>query len=63
VQLLQGRRSQRSEWKPKPRFDAEAALASLIADFCNKIGTTRSSLPLEIRSADRGITDALGVGS
>jgi hypothetical protein len=28
---------QRSEWKPKPRFDAEAALASLIAEFCNKI--------------------------
>lgn len=27
VQLLRSHRSQRSEWKPKPRFDAEAALA------------------------------------
>jgi hypothetical protein len=30
---------------------------------CRLLGTTRSSLQLEIRSADGGITDALGVGS
>jgi hypothetical protein len=34
-----------------------------VADRAAAIGTTRSSLPLEIRSADWGITDALGVGS